>query len=143
MSIDFREFYAGQCFGAMSCVDGSYGADHIGADIDEELEAGVDEELFGAYTDGKSKRLKANFVRLQRLHRKAKSEHAIHKISGDRRSHKRLQAIKAKMSKVMYKIASIWRTMETDAKKEWAKMHKGSAKNPATYIKKYGPHKFQ
>ena len=143
MSVDFREFYAGQCFGAMSCSDSAYGAEHVGADIDEELESGIDEELFGGYTSGKQKRLKANFIRLQKLHKKAGKEHSLYRQFGLKKAKKRLAAIKSKMAKVMYKIASIWRTMETDAKKEWAKVHKGSSKSPAAFIKKYGPHKFQ
>lgn len=137
MSIDFREFYAGQCFGAMSCSSGAYGSDQVGSDIDEELESGVDEELFGANSSGKSKRLEANFTRLKSLYKKAIKEHISHKQS------KRLKNIKSKMAKVMHKIVSVWRTMESDAKKEWAKSHKGPAKHPSVFIKKYGPHRFQ
>jgi hypothetical protein len=37
MSIDYLEFFQGQCFGALACSDDAYGEDQIVEDIDEEI----------------------------------------------------------------------------------------------------------
>ena len=48
MSIDYREYFAGSCFGAMALSDEAYSAELFGDDLDVELDEEIDQELFGA-----------------------------------------------------------------------------------------------
>jgi hypothetical protein len=48
MPIDYLEYFAGNCFGAIGTNDEFVCDEQIGADIDAELDDHIDEELFGS-----------------------------------------------------------------------------------------------
>jgi predicted nucleic acid-binding Zn-ribbon protein len=162
MSIDYREFFAGQCYGTISCADEGYGADQVCEDIDVELSESMDQELFGSVATIGTKRKKISNAmdNLKSLHNEAKKIHSrkktlrasIIKSPKSTRKIKRkamfalrrdLAKIKSKMQDAIKDITSTWRKSKSAFKKEWRKHNKGVKKTPAHFISQYGPHKFQ
>ena len=150
MSIDYREYFAGSCFGAVALSGDTCSPVLMGDDIDVELDEHIDEELFGATAKGNS--LRRNFSKnakyYQALCLKARKQHA--KCCKLRKSprHSKLLAsakrdldkIKLEMVKGRRRLVAQWRKLDNKFKKHWAKKHN---KSFAAFLREHGPHQFQ
>ena len=164
MPIDYLEYYSGQCFGAIVTNNETVCDEHIGDDIDAELEDHIDDQLFGSSNrrNGKTKsglafgnrmyhKLEELFMKLRRL--SVRGKRAVKKLAvaiknedheAASKLKKVLKGIKSNMKNVSQKITALWRTRRNKFKQKWAENHKNEHwKSPAAFIAKHGPHNLQ
>jgi hypothetical protein len=144
MSIDFREYYAGQCFGVIANTKEATSAEIFGAELDEELDAELDSELFGA--EGRDKRqmakLKRTMKRFSNMHSNLRHAHRKTKATNSAGAAFRMKRLKHRLGKVGHKIIAIWKNLSEDAKVEWAKVH-GEDMVPGAFFRRHNIQKFQ
>jgi len=150
MSIDYREYFAGQCFGSMALSEEACNAELFGDDVDAELEEHLDEELFGA--TAKRMNRKDAFERMVKHFKKAHVATKLkHKKCAALEIGKRnptliekakldLRKAKNNMVRLRRRIVSMWKKLDDSFKKDWKAKNK---MNINDLFKKYGPHQFQ
>lgn len=147
MSIDYREYFAGSCFGAMALSDEAYSAELFGDDLDIELDEEIDQELFGASLTSTGAAFLANVKMYKKLCMMARRQNArCKKFKREKKTKmlvickRRLAKTKNKMIKGRRRLVAQWKKLDNKWKKGWSKKNKISF---VGFLRKYGPHQFQ
>ena len=151
MSIDYREYFAGQCFGSMALSEETCNAELFGDDVDTELEEHLDEELFGATAKRMNRKdaFEKAVKNFKKNHVITKGKYGKYKMSLKfaeknptllEKAKLDLRKAKNKMVRIRRRIVAMWKKLDDKFKSHWKAKNK---MNINDLFKKYGPHQFQ